>query len=277
MMNLKDAYTSCEKIIAMHSKSFYKAFSLLPKEKRKAVWAVYAFCRTVDDIVDEGSNSREELEQFKTDFQNFLTGDYDIKNPMWLALADVFEKYDMDVEAFSGLITGQEMDLTVNRYRTMEELLNYSYYVASTVGLMLLPILAPSKTAILKEGAISLGYAMQITNILRDIGEDLEMGRIYLPEEIMKKYELHEDELRAGIVSPQFIAVWEDLAKTAELHYQKAFETINEYPLSSRVPVKGAALVYREILATIRIKEYKVFCEKHYVPDESKQEILACL
>ncbi|AIY06681.1 phytoene synthase [Planococcus sp. PAMC 21323] len=277
MMNLKDAYTSCEKIIAMHSKSFYKAFSLLPKEKRKAVWAVYAFCRTVDDIVDEGSNSREELEQFKTDFQVFLTGDYDIENPMWVALADVFEKHDMDVEAFSGLITGQEMDLTINRYRTMEELLNYSYYVASTVGLMLLPILAPSKTAVLKEGAISLGYAMQITNILRDIGEDLEMGRIYLPEEVMEKYELHEDELRAGIVSPRFIAVWEELAETAELHYKKAFETINEYPLSSRVPVKGAALIYREILATIRIKEYKVFCEKHYVPDESKQAILACL
>lgn len=277
MMNLKDAYTSCEKVIAVHSKSFYKAFSLLPREKRKAVWAVYAFCRTVDDIVDEGSNSREELEQFETDFQNFLTGDYDTKNPTWVALADVFEKYDMDVEAFFGLITGQEMDLTINRYRTMEELLNYSYYVASTVGLMLLPILAPNKTAILKEGAISLGYAMQITNILRDIGEDLSMGRIYLPEEVMNKYELHEDELRAGTVSPQFIAVWEELAELAEFHYKKAFETINEYPMSSRVPVKGAALVYREILATIRTKEYNVFSEKHYVPDESKQAILACL
>ncbi|MCH4825926.1 phytoene/squalene synthase family protein [Planococcus halocryophilus] len=276
-MNLKDAYTSCEKVIAMHSKSFYKAFSLLPKEKRKAVWAVYAFCRTVDDIVDEGKNSTEELAQFKQDFQRFLTGIYDDENPMWVALADVFDNYEMDIEAFSGLITGQEMDLTINRYRTMEELLNYSYYVASTVGLMLLPILAPGKTAILKEGAISLGYAMQITNILRDIGEDLEMGRIYLPEEIMKKYELHEDELRAGIVSPQFIAVWEDLADKAECHYKKAFETIHEYPLSSRVPVKGAALVYREILVTIRSKEYNVFREKHFVPDESKQAILACL
>lgn len=277
MMNLKDAYTSCEKVIALNSKSFYQAFSLLPKEKKKAVWAVYAFCRTVDDIVDEGSNSEEELEQFKKDFQNFLTGMYDLDNPMWVALADVFEKYAMDIEAFSGLITGQEMDLTIHRYRTMEELLNYSYYVASTVGLMLLPILAPNKTGILKEGAISLGYAMQITNILRDIGEDLEMGRIYLPEEVMKKYELQEDELRAGIVSPQFIAVWEELAETAELHYKKAFETIHEYPMSSRVPVKGAALVYREILATIRSKEYNVFCEKHFVPDESKQAILACL
>lgn len=277
MMNVQDAYTSCEKVIARHSKSFYKAFSLLPKEKRKAVWAIYAFCRTVDDIVDEGSNSKEELEQFKRDFQEFLTGIYDSGNSMWVALADVFENYEMDIEAFSGLITGQEMDLTINRYQTMDELLNYSYYVASTVGLMLLPVLAPGKTGILKEAAISLGYAMQITNILRDIGEDLEMGRIYLPEEIMEKYELHEDELRAGIVSPQFIAVWEELAEKAEFHYKKSFETINEYPISSRVPVKGAALVYREILVTIRSKEYNVFREKHYVPDKSKQAILACL
>lgn len=276
-MKLKDAYTSCEKVIATHSKSFYKAFSLLPKEKRKAVWAVYTFCRTVDDIVDEGINSEEELEQFKNDFDHFLTGAYDSENPMWVALSHVFRNYDMDVEAFRGLITGQEMDLTINRYRTMEELLNYSYHVASTVGLMLLPILAPGKTGILKEGAISLGYAMQITNILRDIGEDLKLGRIYLPEDIMGKYELCEDELRSGIVTPQFIAVWEELASKAEFHYKKAFETIHDYPLSSRVPVKGAALVYREILVTIRSKQYNVFREKHYVPEESKQAILACL
>ncbi|WP_308786194.1 phytoene/squalene synthase family protein [Planomicrobium stackebrandtii] len=277
MMNLKDAYTSCEQVIAVNSKSFYKAFSLLPKEKRKAVWAVYTFCRTVDDIVDEGQNSKEELEEFKFDFEKFQTGIYDTENPMWVALAHVFENYEMDVEAFSGLITGQEMDLTINRYRTMEELLNYSYHVASTVGLMLLPILAPGKTNVLKEGAISLGYAMQITNILRDIGEDLKMGRIYLPEEIMGKYELCEEELRSGVVTPQFIAVWEELAEKAEFHYKKAFETIQDYPLSSRVPVKGAALVYREILVTIRSKQYNVFLEKHYVPEESKQAILACL
>ncbi|MDQ0427966.1 phytoene synthase [Planomicrobium stackebrandtii] len=276
-MNLKDAYTSCEQVIAVNSKSFYKAFSLLPKEKRKAVWAVYTFCRTVDDIVDEGQNSKEELEEFKFDFEKFQTGIYDTENPMWVALAHVFENYEMDVEAFSGLITGQEMDLTINRYRTMEELLNYSYHVASTVGLMLLPILAPGKTNVLKEGAISLGYAMQITNILRDIGEDLKMGRIYLPEEIMGKYELCEEELRSGVVTPQFIAVWEELAEKAEFHYKKAFETIQDYPLSSRVPVKGAALVYREILVTIRSKQYNVFLEKHYVPEESKQAILACL
>ena len=277
MMELKQAYSYCERIIADNSKSFYKAFSLLPKEKRKAVWAVYAFCRKVDDIVDEGSHPEPELRAFRKDFDEFLAGSIKWDDPMWLALEDVFESYDMDATAFYGVIKGQEMDLTINRYRTLDELLDYSYHVASTVGLMLLPILAPGRTALLKEGAISLGYAMQITNILRDIGEDLSRGRIYLPQEIMRKYGLAEEALGSGTVSESFIQVWEELASIAEHHYERAFETINDYPLSSRVPVKGAALVYREILSTIRSKEYTVFHEKHYVTDDSKQSILQCL
>ncbi len=277
MMELKQAYSYCERIIADNSKSFYKAFSLLPKEKRKAVWAVYAFCRKVDDIVDEGSHPEPELRAFRKEFDEFLAGSIKWDDPMWLALEDVFESYDMDASAFYGLIKGQEMDLTINRYRTLDELLDYSYHVASTVGLMLLPILAPGRTALLKDGAISLGYAMQITNILRDIGEDLSRGRIYLPQEIMRKYGLAEEALGSGTVSESFIQVWEELASIAESHYERAFETINDYPLSSRVPVKGAALVYREILSTIRSKEYTVFHEKHYVTDDSKQSILQCL
>ncbi|MGM0896355.1 MAG: phytoene/squalene synthase family protein [Bacillota bacterium] len=276
-MELKQAYSYCERVIADNSKSFYKAFSLLPKEKRKAVWAVYAFCRKVDDIVDEGSHPEPELQAFKKEFDEFLAGSVRWDDPMWLALEDVFESYDMDASAFYGLIKGQEMDLTIKRYRTLDELLDYSYHVASTVGLMLLPILAPGRTALLKDGAISLGYAMQITNILRDIGEDLSRGRIYLPQDIMRKYGLAEEQLGSGKVSESFIQVWEELARTAESHYDYAFETMDDYPLSSRVPVKGAALVYREILATIRSKEYTVFHEKHYVTEDSKQSILACL
>lgn len=277
MMDVKKAYTYCEKVIAANSKSFYKTFSLLPKEKRKAVWAVYTFCRTVDDIVDEGSNPEAELEAFKKEFQAFLQGDFDWENPMWIALADVFDRFQMEAADFYSLIAGQEMDLSICRYGSIDELLNYSYHVASSVGLMLLPILAPGKKTELKEGAISLGYAMQITNILRDIGEDLKLGRIYLPLDIMRKYDFGEEELHEGAVSPEFIAVWEELAKLAETHYQVAFETINEYPVNARVPVKGAGLVYREILTTIRSKQYNVFKEKHFVPDESKQAILACL
>lgn len=276
-MEVRQAYDYCEKVIADNSKSFYKAFSLLPKEKRKAVWAVYAFCRFADDIVDEGENPIEELTKFEWQFQLFLKGVYDQKNPMWIALADVFETFEMDAEAFSCLLRGQEMDLSFSRYDTVEELLDYCYHVASSVGLMLLPILAPGKSAVLKEGAVSLGYAMQLTNILRDVGQDLKIGRIYLPTEVLHKHCLADTDLHNGQVSEGFVEVWEDLAKQAEYYYEQAFETIHEYPLSSRVAVKGAGLVYREILSTIRDKHYNVFKEKHFVPDSSKQAILASL
>lgn len=276
-MELNKAYRFCEEIIAANSKSFYKSFSMLPKEKRKAVWAIYAFCRTVDDIVDEGSDPAGQLSLFKQEFNDFLAGNFDAMNPMWLALSDVFNNYEMDEEAYRSMIAGQEMDLQPTHYRTVEEVLGYSYHVASSVGLMLLPVLAPGKTVILKEGAISLGYAMQITNILRDIDEDLEMGRIYLPSELLDKHNLGLEDLRRRTVTPAFVSVWEEMAKEAEHHYQKAFETIHEYPVSSRIPVKGAGLVYREILTTIRKKEYNVFGQKHFVSDQSKQQILAYL
>ncbi|WP_422124228.1 phytoene/squalene synthase family protein [Planococcus sp. X10-3] len=276
-MDLNQAYRYCEEIIAVNSKSFYKSFSMLPKDNRKAVWAIYAFCRMVDDIVDEGTDPAAQLSLFKQEFHNFLNGDFDPTNPMWLALSDVFKNYDMDEEAYRSMIAGQEMDLEQKRYQTVEEVLGYSYHVASSVGLMLLPVLAPGKTGILKEGAIALGYAMQITNILRDIDEDLEMGRIYLPAELMKKHNLKLDDLRRKVVTPAFVAVWEEMAEEAEIQYQKAFETINEYPVTSRIPVKGAGLVYREILTTIRKKDYNVFGQKHFVPDHSKQQILAYL
>ncbi|QHJ70251.1 phytoene/squalene synthase family protein [Planococcus halotolerans] len=276
-MEINQAYRFCEEVIAANSKSFYKSFSMLPKEKRKAVWAIYAFCRTVDDIVDEGADPVRELSLFKQEFNDFLAGNFDAENPMWLALSDVFRNYDMDDEAYASMIAGQEMDLLMKYYRTVDDVLDYSYHVASSVGLMLLPVLAPGKTAILKEGAIALGYAMQITNILRDIDEDLGLGRVYLPAELMKKYNLNEEDLRRKTVTPAFVSVWEEMAKEAEYYYQKAFETINEYPVSSRIPVKGAGLVYREILTTIRKKDYNVFGQKHFVPDQSKQQILACL
>lgn len=276
-MNLNQAYRFCEEIIAANSKSFYKSFSMLPKESRKAVWAIYAFCRTVDDIVDEGVDPAAQLTLFKKEFQDFLSGDFDPMNPMWLALSDVFHNYDMDAEAFKSMIEGQEMDLQHRHFQTLQDVLGYSYHVASSVGLMLLPVLAPGKTGVLKEGAIALGYAMQITNILRDIDEDLQMGRLYLPAELMEKYNLGLDDLRRGAVTPAFISVWEEMADEAEHQYRKAFETINEYPVSSRIPVKGAGMVYREILTTIRKKDYNVFGQKHFVPDQSKQRILACL
>lgn len=276
-MNVKQAYLECERVIAENSRTFYKAFSLLPKADRLAVWAVYAFCRRVDDLVDEGDSPVESLRQFEQEFQQFLDGHYDINDAMWVALSDVFKRYDVDPQPFKEQLKGQEMDLTIHRYSTTEDLLVYCYHVASTVGLMLLPILAPGRHQELKEDAIALGLAMQLTNILRDVGEDLQRGRIYMPTERLAHFEVSEWCMRKGVISEGFTRAWEELAVQAEAYYDQANRTIHLYPKRSQIPLKSASHFYRHILTTIREKEYRVFDTKHFVSDEQKAEILAVL
>ncbi|MGM0753422.1 MAG: phytoene/squalene synthase family protein [Bacillota bacterium] len=277
MNKILEAYDHCEIIIKLHSKTFYRAFSLLPKDQKKAVWAVYAFCRKVDDIVDEGICPSEELLQFEREFESFLRGYYNEEEPMWIALNDVFKHFNMDIGAFRDMIKGQRMDLNERVYVTMDDVLDYSYHVASTVGLMLLPILAPGKEHQLREDGIYLGYAMQLTNILRDIGEDLERGRLYIPQDLLVKYEYTVTELMDYRNNDAFRSIWEEMARVAEDYYDKAFRTMNLYPVYSRTPVKGAALLYRAILSEVRKNHYNVFSKKHFVSKDVKEKIISTI
>ncbi|WP_406687423.1 phytoene/squalene synthase family protein [Rossellomorea vietnamensis] len=277
MNKILEAYDHCENIIKVHSKTFYRAFSLLPKDQKKAVWAVYAFCRKVDDIVDEGTNPSEELRRFEMEFETYLTGFYPPDEPMWVALDDVFKRFNMDVQAFRDMIKGQRMDLGERVYVKMDDVIDYSYHVASTVGLMLLPILAPGKEQSLREDGIYLGYAMQLTNILRDIGEDLERGRLYIPQDLLVKYEYTVSDLKEHRINDAFQSIWEEMARLAEDYYEKAFRTMNLYPVYSRTPVKGAALLYRAILNEVRTNHYNVFSKKHYVSKDAKEKIISSI
>ncbi|MFC7784744.1 phytoene/squalene synthase family protein [Rossellomorea sp. GCM10028870] len=277
MNKILEAYDHCENIIKLHSKTFYRAFSLLPKDQKKAVWAVYAFCRKVDDIVDEGIWPSDELLRFEKEFESFLRGYYNEEEPMWVALNDVFKHFNMDIGAFRDMMKGQRMDLNGRIYVTMDDVLDYSYHVASTVGLMLLPILAPGKEHQLREDGIYLGYAMQLTNILRDIGEDLERGRLYIPQDLFVKYEYTVTELMDYQNNDAFRSVWEEMARVAEDYYDRAFRTMNLYPVYSRTPVKGAALLYRAILNEVRKNHYNVFSKKHFVSKDVKEKIISTI
>lgn len=274
-MNRSKAYEICESIIKLHSKTFHRAFSLLPKKQRDAVWAIYAFCRTVDDIVDESEHPREELKRFEDEFQRFLAGDIDKENPQWLALDDVFSTFDMNTQAFLDMVKGQKMDIEDRRYQTLEDVLDYSYHVASTVGLMLLPVLAPKNQHKLVDAAIQLGYGMQITNILRDIGEDLQRSRVYIPKDLMDKHGYTYDDLDQNDNGKAFQAVWEEMAELAEMYYERALESIHLYPVYSRPPVKGAAILYRAILNEIRKNDYNVFTQKNFVSAQKKDKLLS--
>ncbi|KLV24285.1 squalene/phytoene synthase family protein [Bacillus altitudinis] len=275
MVDVQTALKICEETIQTHSKTFYRAFSMLPKKKRQAVWAVYSFCRRADDIVDESPSPKEELASFQEAFERFLQGEVDRDDPMWVALEYTFQQFRMDESPFRDLLRGQEMDLEQHRYETLDELLIYSYHVASTVGLMLLPIIAPRKKEQLKEAAISLGIGMQLTNILRDIGEDkAERNRIYLPKQVMDQFGYKEQELQEGIVNQAFQHVWEYIAFEAEAYYEEFFDHLHEFPLYSRIPVKAAAHFYKAILDKTRENEYRVFTKRSYISTQEKALIL---
>ncbi|MFG6149107.1 phytoene/squalene synthase family protein [Halobacillus sp. B23F22_1] len=275
MTEVNTAYDYCKRVIDQHSKTFSKAFSLLPKDQKRAVWAIYTFCRRVDDIVDEGKNPETELTQFAEEFNLFLDGNLQSSHPGWIALEDVFIKFSIDPAPFHEMIEGQWMDLRPSLIEDKQDLLHYCYHVASTVGLMLLPVIAPGKEKELRRGAIELGYAMQITNILRDVGEDLERERIYLPKKLLRRYRYSTKDLVEGRVNESFMALWEDLAHDAEVYYANALSTLPLYPLYSRTPVKGAAYMYRAILNSVRDNHYEVFRKRNYVSDQQKKQIIA--
>ncbi|MER2009094.1 MAG: phytoene/squalene synthase family protein [Psychrobacillus sp.] len=273
---VKDYYRYCEEIIKKNSKSFYFAFSQLPEDKANAVFAIYTFCRRADDSVDEnGSKVRqqEELERLNMELQLFEKGE-EIQHPMWLALRDVFNRYNMSIEPFYEQLEGQRMDINFTEPMTLMELEKYSYYVAGTVGLMLLPVLAQGSSIDLTEQAISLGIAMQITNILRDIGEDYHIkNRVYIPQSLLASELYSADHLKKATINPGFIRIWESLAQHAEELYDNFFHSTFYFDEDSRFQVLLAAKVYRGILNAVRKNNYDCFHVKNYVSPIEMQKI----
>lgn len=276
-MHLADAYSLCEQVVRQHSSSFYRAFSVLPEEKRNAVWAIYAFCRTVDDIVDVSPDTAPQLlHRFEMEFEQMLAG-MPLSHPYWLALADVFQRYPMDPEPFRHMIEGQKTDLSPRIYQTYQELETYCYLVAGTVGLMLLPVLTPIVTDELKDKAVRLGIAMQITNILRDVAEDYGNGRVYLPLEWMDRFGYRAESIPLGKEAAGWAELFRHAAETAEEHYREGLSTAVHYPRDSRVALAAAGLIYRQILVEAVKRGGDVFADRVYVPNWKKLGILCSL
>lgn len=175
-----DDFAWCEDVIRRNSHSFYRAFSLLPACKRQSVYALYAFCRLADDCVDRDASAAK-LEQVQDDLARFFAGTV-VDAPLWRALDAVCSSFDLDAQPFFDMLEGQRRDLSFRQPETMGDLEEYGYYVAGSVGLMLLPILHAASPVDdgLRDSAVALGVAMQLTNILRDVGEDLELSLIHI-------------------------------------------------------------------------------------------------
>lgn len=277
-------FAYCEAIIKKHSKNFHTAFSQLPKNKARSVYAVYAFCRRADDAVDEYhdpqllANMSQQLQRLKNaasdqDRLTLYLDDADPDHAIWRALAVTFITFDLAYQPFFDLLTGQEQDLSFQQPVSEADLSDYSYYVAGSVGLMLLPILSSQANAI-QAPAKQLGEAMQRTNILRDIGEDLRMGRVYLPKKTLAKFNLRENDLSLGNQLASFIDLWEYEPTIAESLYDASFDMMPLIDQDCRESLLAAALIYKEILQVIRKQHYQVIDKKQVVPKQRKLQLL---
>ncbi|MGZ9163924.1 MAG: phytoene/squalene synthase family protein [Anaerolineales bacterium] len=258
--SLRKAYRQAEKITAEHSKSFYFASALLPEEKRSAVRALYAFCRTVDDIVDESLDAEQDsrLDYWRTMVETASFADNDLVAAAW---ADTLTRYHIPRHYALQLIDGVARDLLQNRYQTFDELATYCYGVASTVGLMSMYIVGFKDNDAVPY-AIKLGVALQMTNILRDIGEDYQNGRLYLPREELVFYGIHESDIAEGRITDnwrQFMKFQID--RTRQL-YEASWAGVKMLEREGQLAVGAASVLYQGILDEIEKKDYNVFTRR---------------
>lgn len=257
---LQTAYKQAEKITAEHSKSFYFASSLLPEEKRSAVRALYAFCRSVDDVVDESSGDERDsqLDYWRTMLETGSFAESDLVAAAW---ADTLTRYHIPRHYALQLIDGVARDLSQSRYQTFEELATYCYGVASTVGLMSMYIVGFHSSEAVPY-AIKLGVALQMTNILRDVVEDYRNGRLYLPREELIFYGLQESDIANGRVTDpwrQFMKF--QIERTRQL-YAESWVGVKMLEREGQLAIGAASVFYQGILDEIESNDYDVFTRR---------------
>ena len=249
------AYATCERIIRRHSKSFYLSSQFLPPEQRRAVRALYAFCRTTDDIVDlaDGDAARA----LASWVQQVRAARPAPHNPVLVAWDDTRSRYGLPASLVDELLAGAAMDLTIHRYERFADLWLYCYRVASVVGLLVMGITGHSPGA--APYAIKLGVALQLTNILRDVGEDAARGRVYLPQRELAQFGLSADEILAQVYDERFQALMRFQIERARRLYDESWPGIALLPAESRFAIAAAARIYRGILDKLEANSYDAF------------------
>ena len=281
---LDKAYELCRKETQQWAKTFYLGTLLLPQEKRKAIWAIYVWCRRTDEIMDSVEASTksqtelsDNLDEWEDNTKNVFKGN--IKSELDSVLLDTIEKYPQSIQPYLDMIDGQRMDLNKFRYKDFDELKLYCYRVAGTVGLMTQNVMgidsaytsAPwSAMPDPSEAAIALGIANQLTNILRDVGEDRQRGRIYLPQVDIEKFNYSEEELLQGKINKQWKSLMNFQLTRAREWFQKSEDGIKWLSSDARWPVWTSLRLYRGILDSIERLDYDVFNNRAFVKNSVK-------
>lgn len=263
MISLEESYEECRKLNAEHGKTYYLATLMLPRKKRKYVHALYGFARYADEIVDNLASTltaQEKAVHLRSWGQGILN---DIRkgasnDPIGIALIDTVKTFDIPIEHFEAFLHSMEMDLTVTQYEHYEDLMEYVYGSAAVIGLEMVPILG-----VLHEDAYEcakkLGIAFQLANFIRDVGEDLERGRVYLPLEDLKRFGVDRAALERRVLTPEIKAALAfQIERVRQLQYE-AEPGIEMLDATSRPCIRAASELYCGIVDEVEAIGYDIF------------------
>ena len=252
----------CQQKAAASGSSFYYSFVFLPAERRRAITALYAFCREVDDVVDETAEPQvaaAKLGWWRAEVANLAAGK--AQHPVTKALSPFMEKFSLEKEKLEQIIDGMEMDLTQTRYLDWPNLERYCYRVASVVGLLAAAIFGYRDPRTL-DYARHLGTAFQLTNIIRDVGEDARKNRIYLPMEDLKRFGVPAADLLNARQTPEFARLMEFESQRAREYYDRAFSALPAADRKAQRPGLVMAAIYRTLLGEIERDGYRVLTHR---------------
>ena len=262
-------------VIAKERSSFFYSFSFLPRAEREAMHRIYEFCRFTDDLVDDETpetvaQKRDKLTWWREEVERCYQGTSE--HPILKRLSKVLTRFNVPKEYLLTLISGVEMDLDKDRYETFEELKEYSYAVASVVGLISIEIFG-YKHEETKEYAVQLGYALQLTNILRDVEQDAAKGRIYLPLEDLRRFNYSEQELLNRVYNPAFVALMQFETERAKQYYSNARALLRDDERATLFAARIMDSIYFRLLRKIERANYNVFAKRVAVSSSHKLAI----
>jgi len=249
-MTLDESYDFCRAVAHKHGANFSVGFRFLPKAKRRAVYAAYAYCRFADDIADDpGSGISERLAAWQAELDACYAGSPE--HPITIALADALKHFAIQKSAFVALIDGCRQDLVKTRYETFEELLHYCELVAASISDISLAIFGYRKDSAIAHGR-DLSTALQLTNVTRDIGDDLARDRVYVPQEDLRRFGVSERDLFARRETPEVQRLIEFQIDRAEGYFHAAEPLLEELEFDARFPVLLMGGIYATVLGKLR-------------------------
>ncbi len=264
---LREGYRRCAALTRRYGTTYAWGAAILPPARRRHVHAVYALCRLADDIIDESTSADrgERLAEFAADFRSVLAG-RPAPTPVLAAVAHTVRDRGIDPECFDRFFAAMALDLTIDRYDSWDDLCGYMEGSAAVIGEMMLPVLEPIDDRA-REPARALGLAFQLTNFLRDVGEDLDRGRVYLPQQDLAAFGADPTLLR---VTPAWRALMAYQIRRNRDLYRQADPGIGMLPPASARCVATARILYARILDQIEAADYDVFSGRVRVPRVTK-------